>query len=332
MSGVTRPSRLWIPAVVVVVALLSVGCTSQKGSMRSAPAATKTTVNAEVASGDMVAGEPERFLVGLYADDGRVVSFGQTEFRFSYLGTQQSSASPDPAGTATGTYLPTPGTPPTGDGPALVRPSDARGVYQAENVGFDQAGFWQVQVSGNGPEGAVAATAAFQVLAKHELPAPGDQAPRTVNNTLSTTGVPAEAIDSRAASNGGTVPDPELHRWTIRQAIDQHVPALVVFSTPVYCTSRFCGPVTDEIDQLAHRFDDRAAFIHIEIWRDFQNSVVNKAAAQWLLQPSGDLSEPWVYLIGADGRILDRWGVLFDPSDVVHELSKLPKLPHPTGP
>jgi hypothetical protein len=101
------------------------------------------------------------------------------------------------------------------------------------------------------------------------------------------------------------------------------VPALVIFATPVFCTSRFCGPATDEVARLEKTYGDRAAFIHVEIWRDFQNQVVNRAAADWLFRDD-NLTEPWLYLIGPDGRILDRWGALWDPGEVVAELKGFP--------
>ncbi len=46
----------------------------------------------------------------------------------------------------------------------------------------------------------------------------------------------------------------------------------MVFATPVFCVSRFCGPVTEMVEELAHRYDDRAVFIHVEIWKDFQTT------------------------------------------------------------
>jgi hypothetical protein len=67
-------------------------------------------------------------------------------------------------------------------------------------------------------------------------------------------------------------------------------------------------------------------FIHVEIWRNFNESVVNKAAADWVCcDTSGDLTEPWLYLIGPDGVIKDRWGPLFDPNEVAKELAELPR-------
>jgi hypothetical protein len=79
------------------------------------------------------------------------------------------------------------------------------------------------------------------------------------------------------------------------------------------------------VQDLSHRYEDRAVFIHIEIWRDFDNQVVNKAAADWLYR-NGDLTEPWLYLIGADGTILDRWGALWSEDEVAAELEQLPRM------
>ena len=36
------------------------------------------------------------------------------------------------------------------------------------------------------------------------------------------------------------------------------------------------------------------------------------------------MTEPWLYLIGADGTIADRWGPLFDVDEVATALEALP--------
>ena len=207
---------------------------------------------------------------------------------------------------------------------ALSDPNDARGVYQAD-VTFDRAGFWQVDVTADVPGmGAQTLSTEFPVSAKPTLPAPGDRALPTENLTMNSKGAPPAAIDSRAL-DGAPVPDPDLHETTIAAALAAHRPILVIFATPTFCQSRFCGPSVDGVEALAHRYRDRAVFIHIEIWRDFNKSVINKAAADWLYR-NGDLTEPWLYLIGSDGVIKDRWGPLFDPAEVAKELAELPRM------
>jgi hypothetical protein len=332
IGPVRRISRLLTPALAVVVA--GTACTSSEGADATGgdgtPSGLSSQVAGEVASSDLVTGDPQRFLVGLFAPDGRVVSFGDVGLAFSYVGTAEEPAEPEPAGEATASYLPTPGTGEgVGSGPTLTSPSQARGVYQAEDVRFDRAGFWQVEVTGEvAGLGTLATASSFQVFDEPQMPFPGDEALPTKNLTMDSKDAPLGAIDSRADVDG-EVPDPELHEWTIREALDLRVPALVVFATPVYCTSQFCGPVTDQISGLQRQYSDRAAFIHVEIWRDKAGNVVNRAAADWLLR-NDNLTEPWTYLIGADGRILDRWGVLFDEGEVAGALRELPKLPRDT--
>ncbi len=86
-----------------------------------------------------------------------------------------------------------------------------------------------------------------------------------------------------------------LHETTIADALRTGTPAVVIFATPAFCESRFCGPITDVIQDLAERYSDRAEFIHVEIYREYEqgNVVVNQAAADWLLR-NGDLTEPWI--------------------------------------
>jgi hypothetical protein len=78
------------------------------------------------------------------------------------------------------------------------------------------------------------------------------------------------------------------------------------------------------VQDLAGRYDDRAAFIHIEIWEDYESQTLNQAAVDWLQMPSGDLTEPWLYLIGADGTIVDRWSTLWSQDEVEATLEALP--------
>jgi hypothetical protein len=216
--------------------------------------------------------------------------------------------------------------PDASSGPVVTSPNEGRGVYQATDVVFDTAGFWVAEVTadiqGLGPQ---TAEASFTVLEEPALPAPGDEAPPTENLTVDSKGVPLAAIDSRAATTG-EIPDPELHEWTIARAIREGRPALAVFATPVFCVSRFCGPVTKMVEELAHRYDDRAVFIHVEIWEDHDTQVLNQAAIDWLQMPNGELTEPWLFLIGADGRVVDRWSSMWSEAEVEAELEALPPM------
>jgi hypothetical protein len=268
-------------------------------------------------------GAPQRISFGLVLNDQRLVSFGSVDVTFVYRGSGDDEPQPGPGGTAV--YLPTPGTPDGTGRPTVTLPSEARGVYQAEDVTFDRPGVWEVHVTADVDGlGAIRTDAGFVVLDDPQYPAPGEEALPTRNLTIDSDDAPPAAVDSRAA-NGGRIPDPELHQTTIADALRRGVPALVIFSTPVYCPSQFCGPVTEVVEDLARRYDDRAEFIHVEIWRDHEANTINQAAADWLFR-EGDLTEPWLYLIGADGIIEDRWATLWREDEVAAALEALPPI------
>jgi len=313
-------------AAVLALGVVAAACSSDGGDAASPSASPppRAQVVAMVASVDLSAGVPQRVSVGLVTNENELVSYGSVDFAFSYIGTAAEPLEPEPGPTATATFVPTYGTEGGGDTPAITLPSEARGVYEASDVTFDRAGFWQVTVTadveGVGPQTALAT---LTVAEEPALPAPGDPALPTENLTLDTRGAEPAAIDSRAVIDG-EVPDPELHGWTIARALEEGRPALVVFATPVYCVSQFCGPVTDMVQDLAGRYEDRAAFIHIEVWEDYEEQALNEAATDWLQLPSGELTEPWLYLIGADGVILDRWSSLWSEDEVAAALEALP--------
>lgn len=339
MPGLTNPTasgmmvlvrRLLPLPMVLAVALLGAACGSDgdggtgTGVTPSPPA--RAQVQAIVASQDHYAGAPQRVAVGLVTNENELVSYGSVGFAFTYIGTAQEPSEPQAGPSATATFIPTYGTNGDGEGPAITLPSEARGVYEAADVVFDRAGFWQVTVTAEVKDvGRQQALATLAVGEEPSLPAPGDPALETENLTLDSKGVSEAAIDSRFVTDG-EIPDPELHGWTIARALEEGRPAVVVFGTPVYCVSQFCGPVTDMVQDLSHRYDDRAVFIHIEIWEDYETQTVNQAALDWLLLPSGDVTEPWLYLIGADGTILDRWTTLWSEDELAAELDRLPPM------
>lgn len=279
-----------------------------------------------MASYDLATGPPSRFLAGLLTNDHRLIAFGSIEMQFSFLGTARAGAAATAGPPVHASFLAVPGTvlpSPLPEAPQIVE-GGAEGVYAAQ-AAFDRPGFWQVEVSARVNGKPVHSTGAFQVAEHHLVPFPGDPALATDNLTVGSD-APRAAVDSRAGV-GGDIPDPELHSTTIAAAVAAKRPAVVVFATPVFCVSRFCGPVTDMVDDLAKAYADRASFVHVEIWFDHDNNKLNQAAQDWLLR-NGDLNEPWVFVIGADGRIAAR----FDNVVTRDELEPLVKALPAIGP
>jgi hypothetical protein len=79
---------------------------------------------------------------------------------------------------------------------------------------------------------------------------------------------------------------------------------VLVFATPKYCTSRTCGPVIDVVKAVQRRFAGRGVrFIHVEIYADNNPAQgQNRWVREWRLP-----SEPWVFLVGRDGRVKARF-------------------------
>lgn len=309
-----------VVACAVALAFTVAGCTSepQRQSMPS-PTTSRPDIEVVVANYEIVAETSNRFIAGLITQDGRTVAYGTVQMRFA----QDTGGALVPTDPVVAEYLPVPGTEPgpTDGDPQAIAPNRARGVYVVHGVRFLEAGTYVAEVVARVQGvGVVQGSTPFDVLAEPSVPGVGERAPRTQNHVLGEAGVPPVAIDSRATN--GAIPDASLHQATIAGAIAAGRPALVVFSTPVFCVSRFCGPVTDVVEELARSYRQDAEFIHVEVWRDFQNSLVNEAAADWLLLGS-DLNEPWAFLIGADGTIVARWDNLFTMEELRSELEEL---------
>ena len=143
------------------------------------------------------------------------------------------------------------------------------------------------------PEGAkIQAVSVFQVAANLPVPAVGAKAPASATPTLATAPVPVLTT--------ARPPDRALLHYSVAGSLAAHRPFVLTFATPKFCTSRVCGPVVDVVQAAARRFDSRGIrFIHVEV---FQDNNPNKGYNRWMRQ-WGLRSEPWVFLVGRDGRI-----------------------------
>lgn len=175
---------------------------------------------------------------------------------------------------------------------------DRVGYYA--KVNFTYAGQWGIAVEGELKDGTKGVDSiGFTVYAKPNMAAAGEKAPKSDNLTKNDVKDISE-IDSGSPPN-------DMHDVKIKDAIAAGRPLVVVFSTPAFCTSRFCGPVNEEVEALRDRYKDKIDFVHIEIWRDFDDKVLNPTVKEWLLWPDGSLREPVVYLVDKKGTIYDRW-------------------------
>lgn len=316
-----RAPRVWTIVGLLAAALMGACAGEPEQQAPASPGVDELIVQA--ANYDLVAGEESRFIAGLLTADQRFVSFGEVDVRFSYLGTAEEPVDEE-GPQASARFLAIEGNEDHAeDGPESTTAMEGRGVYAAD-VTFDRPGFWSAEVRAEMADGIGSGTANFEVFDENRYPAVGENAPLTDNLTVDTDDAPRAAIDSRAR-DGERIPDPRLHQMTIAESIRAREPALVVFATPVYCVSRFCGPVTDMAADLEKEYGDRVNVIHVEVWRNFQGGVVNKGAAEWIYRDD-DLTEPWVYFVDAKGRIAARWDNVATRAEIEPWLKELPRL------
>jgi hypothetical protein len=131
---------------------------------------------------------------------------------------------------------------------------------------------------------------------KPDAPAVGDQAVSSDTPTLENA-----TIKQLSTSR---VPDPELHRLSVQGALAAKVPFVLTFATPAYCQSRTCGPVVDVVSAVRKReAGSKVRFIHVEVYQDNDPAKgENKWFKEWHLP-----SEPWVFLVGPDGKVRERF-------------------------
>ena len=332
----SRRHRLLVACLAGALLLTACGGDSGEASPAATSAATspqegsREELAVAVASFDLAVGDDERLLAGLIGPEGELLGFGEVTFRLGYLGEEAGGeASLDT--TLEASYLPVPGMGPSeeadaADQPRLLESTQINGVYEAQ-VDFDRPGYWGLVVDAELEDGTrLQGQATFEVQEAHEVPAVGDEAPRSVNLTmadLEAGNAEPVAVDSRAQGESPTVPDPELHETTVAEAIEAGRPTVVTVATPVYCASRFCGPLTEVMTELHDEYGDRAEFVHLEVWEDFEAKELNDAAADWIQTEMGG-NEPWVFLVDEDGTITARWDNVLDVAELERELDALP--------
>ena len=315
-------------------ALLAAGCGSGGGSAKTPTAGAASTASAgsspEAATPDatakasgitpflltqeFVALQDSRFAVGLIDKGGKFVNGAAVHLRFFSIGGADAS---------TGVLK--------GEGDAAFRElkiagahahdSSAQGVTADEGVSFyvadtqfSNAGKWGVEVSARLADGSPSATiqAPFNVLQKPFSPGTGTVPPASKNDTFAT--------NSNTESLCSRTPACPLHDKVIGDLLGKGRPLVVIFSTPAFCTSRFCGPVLEVLLDKAPAYQDRVDFVHIEVWQDFQLQKHRTAADEWNLP-----TEPYTFFMDKTGKILAKIEAIFTGDELVSVLDALVK-------
>jgi len=169
-------------------------------------------------------------------------------------------------------------------------------VYGAD-VKFSKPGNWTLLTVTQSGGGMLAAPSQVKVVkpSKDDIPQVGEAAPRVETDTIASAKGDEESIDTRIPTA------PELHQESFADVVGKK-PVALLFATPQLCQSRVCGPVTDIALQLKAKYGDKMTFIHQEVYEDNDpNKGLRKPLQQFNLK-----SEPWLFVVGADGKVTER--------------------------
>ena len=168
-------------------------------------------------------------------------------------------------------------------------------VYQA-NVDFSKKGSWVVLAVTQTGNTFVAAPTRVEVSTKKDdqIPDVGEAAPKVATDTLASVGGDEEMLDTRT-------PPSDMHEHSFDEVVGKKRVALL-FSKPQLCQSRVCGPVTDIALQMKAKYGDDFEFIHQEVYADNDPN----AGLRPPLQAFRLRTEPWLFVVGKDGRITAR--------------------------
>lgn len=100
-----------------------------------------------------------------------------------------------------------------------------------------------------------------------------------------------------------------LHEYTVSDLLAKKEPLIVMFATPARCQTSYCGPVLDLLKNEIKTNPINA--VHIEIYKDETSPNTLDAVNEWTLP-----SEPWLFAVNKDGKIVKRLDGAFDLSEI----------------
>jgi hypothetical protein len=169
---------------------------------------------------------------------------------------------------------------------------DAASVVYSTNVDFPSNGEWRIAALVR-QDGELTSTllpsAVVGTITK--VPRIGQKAPLIHTPTPADVGGDLSKITTR-------IPPDTQNKVDYADVLGKE-PIVLLFATPQFCQSRVCGPVVDAAEQVKQLYGDKAAFIHMEIYKDNDPNKGVRPQVNAFHLPS----EPWLFAIDEQGRI-----------------------------
>lgn len=236
---------------------------------------------------------PERFAVGLFDAEGNMIHDASVHFHYYDLSDPQQAVLESEA-----------------DAYRLQEPEGPTTIY-AHQRSFERAGDWGVEVEVRRPDGdAARSRIGFRVAADSDSYTPGERAPALRTPTLADVNQDWTRITSAAE------PNLAFYELSLHQALSNGKPTLLLFATPAFCQTRFCGPAYETANSLYQKYGERMNFIHVEVFGGLPDPAANGFKLAATVEAFGLQSDPWAYLIDAEGTVVYRVEGLFGAEEL----------------
>ncbi len=245
---------------------------------------------------EMVVG-PNRFAVGLLDEQGNLIHDADVHFHYYDLRDPNKAVYESDA-----------------DAARVQSPDGLTTIYTHERD-FTIAGLWGVEVEAKLPGGGAAKQRiGVEIVEDSATLSPGDEAPYLRTKVLRDVGMDAGQLTSAKE------PIPALHEQSLDGALDNDKPTLLLFATPAFCETRFCGPAYEIVGELQEAYAEELNFVYVEVFDGLPDPGVSGFQASPGAEAFGIQSEPWVYFIDNQGTIVYRLEGLFTGEEIEQQL------------
>jgi len=196
---------------------------------------------------------------------------------------------------------------PLGISIAAARRDMESGPYYSFRVPIEEPGVYYLVVEGGPEDGA-----AFQVMEPGSVVVPGP-------------GVAMPPFDTPTFDDGRGVdpvctrqPEPcPFHAMTLTEALLGGKPTAYLVGTPAFCQTGTCAPALESMINVQDRFGDEFNWVHAEVYTD------NTATTPTDAVDAAHLTfEPALFVIAADGTVIERLDAVWDESELVEVLER----------
>ncbi len=201
---------------------------------------------------------------------------------------------------------------------------DERGVY-VMHADFPAAGDWQATITTSAP-GAPTEVIPYQISVKEEASAVGIGEAAPSVDTLT-----ADDVDGDLSLlSTDEAPLARMYETSVADALAAGEPFVLAFATPKFCVSDQCGPTLDRLKAIAANHPD-LTFINVEPYVLAPDSngqlqpVLSGGALQTVeaVNAFGLLAEPYVYVVGADGKVVGAFELIFADEEIEAAIAEL---------